>query len=238
MMKRGLLFHTTLLLLLPVTFFTIYTSNTTVNWLNKGLSGSLQQNSTGKKVIKKKPFRNEPVEITELKVKDKKVDFDAEFESDDDWFRGLTIRLKNSSQKRIKHLEVDMYFPEMDVNGSPLSLTLSFGNIPNDSSSSSEASTREAPVSPSEVIALTLSDNNYENLKKLATRRGALISTIRINIGTVIFEDDTAWRNGFMHRRDPGNPKRWNVIREVSRAPTRKPYYKKSTLIFPILYPP
>ena len=75
-------------------------------------------------------------------------------------------------------------------------------------------------VGPDGVTDVSLNDAAYDTYKnELQGPR------IKVRIGSVFFTDDTSWKQGMLHKRDPSNPNRWIVV-ESSRERLEE-FYKK-----------
>ena len=85
-------------------------------WLMLGHAGDSQNRE---RLIERKIQRDEPVEIEEIQVRDihglKSVKTGTKFGGDEDWLKGLTLRLKNSTNKAIAYVEVRVYVPTSDT---------------------------------------------------------------------------------------------------------------------------
>jgi hypothetical protein len=70
-------------------------------------------------VTRDRPDDNEPVELG-LKVKDRPITFEEDFEEDADWLKNLKLTVTNTSKKSIAYIRVDLIFPETRSTGNPL----------------------------------------------------------------------------------------------------------------------
>jgi hypothetical protein len=152
------------------------------------------------RIIKKLSNVNEPVKIRLVKTKKGTAAIGKKFSDDDDWVKGLTLNLLNSSPKPITHVKVEVTFsrPENDVtsNEPPLGIFLTY--------SSEEAK----PLEAGESVELNLSDAEYQRIKRTLNLLNypASIKEIQLYITKVVFADGTLWYTGKMFRYDPQNP--------------------------------
>ncbi len=183
------------------------------------VAGHMQEQE---RVLEKVSLKNEPVEVSEIKAKNKPVSFDHRFASSDDWLKGLTFKLKNISTKPIIHAAIELDFPEVRSQDAPFTLSLQYGQVP-DLPNPDVA--QGAPVPPDESADLVLDEEIYEGLKRVIERYGKSpsVTRVRVRISTIIFQDGTAWRNGFQHRRDPNNPRRWVIIENPTGTVKKEP---------------
>lgn len=63
------------------------------------------------RTIKRVKWRDEPLEITKLEVKGKEISFNRSFGAEgDDWFRDLTVSVKNVSGQAIHFIDLGLTF--------------------------------------------------------------------------------------------------------------------------------
>src|ERR1044071_2186814 len=88
------------------------------------------QNRQQERVIRKlHSERNEPVDITKIKVKGLSIKLNEKLLSDDDWLNDLTITIKNKSDKAILFASIDLLFPKPSgVPGRIAVNDISYGN--------------------------------------------------------------------------------------------------------------
>jgi hypothetical protein len=162
-----------------------------------------------------KPFQpNEPMDLEDVQVRGtlnvkESVKVGTKFHGDEDWLKGLTVELKNKSGKSIVYAEVFVYVPTSETEDKPIRLSLRYGAFP-----VFETDTSSQLILPAGSITLALSDDEYDQAKGLLREKNASLdfSRVEMRIGMVIFDDGTAWKNGRALRRDPNNPKKWNVV--------------------------
>jgi hypothetical protein len=162
----------------------------------------------------------EPVEIVDTQVNTlqggkQSVKFGSKFSGDEDWLKGITFKVKNKSGKAIVYMEVYIYVP---VPGSTtldyaVRMHINYGRMP---LSPEDLANHPAlkPVLKDKEVLLALSEQDYQAYKGLLKEKHGNDSfdNVKVRIGMIVFDDDTAWDNGHMLRRDPDDPRSWKVI--------------------------
>lgn len=163
------------------------------------------------RMVKKKSWRNEPLEISKLKIRGKLTDLNKKFVEEDDWLRGFSVEVKNTSSKTITYIELDLEFPALSGStGERPSLDhLLYGEYPAPPGEATTPHSDQPPLLPGETANLTFMD--YDGLREFLNQTGkpASIKQLDIGISTVIFSDGTKWEGGQIFHRDPDNPNRW-----------------------------
>lgn len=180
------------------------------------------------RTLNKRSFRDEPVSITKLKVKGTHVNFNQKFITDDDWFRNLTVSVKNTSNKTIVFIDLMLTFPAAEgaTQERAASDHLIYGPYPPPPGESGTPHPDQPPLKPGDSATLMLTD--YEGTRQFLDQVGKpkSIKEIEIRISEVIFENGTKWIAGQLHKRDPNNPNIWLPEREPgsSSKESSKPF--------------
>lgn len=128
------------------------------------------------------------------------------------------IRVKNTSERIIKYIELDLVFPRPeDSLNEPVSRDhLLYGQYPL-LPGEVGAPNPQPPLMPNESVDIPLTDyaGTMEFLK--ATNYRNSIKLLEIEIGMVIFEDDTKWSDGQWYRRDPNKRDGWMPVARPKR---------------------
>lgn len=170
--------------------------------------------------IVEKLSRKEPVKILSIKTKKRALKLGLKFPDDDDWLRGCTIRVGNTSGKTIKFISIELSFPRPEDEASaqepPLSHTITYGRMlpaPGETALPDQSKR----IRPGDTINLALPDSEYDGLKSFlqSLNYPTSIKRLKIRIEDVLFDDDTMWHAGMLLRRDPDNPERWIPIRQT-----------------------
>ena len=176
------------------------------------------QNQDTQRVVEEMLLKNEPIEIAELKLKDKRVNVGQPFLSGDDWLERMTFKLKNTSGKTLRRVELELEFPEVKLNNATFLFTIHYGQIPG---VPDPDSTEMPSVQPDKTFEMKFDDRTYTSLRQRVLQ-GVSVTKARVRISTVIFTDGTSWHNGFWHRQDPNNPRKWIMIERPSEQNPNK----------------
>jgi hypothetical protein len=167
-----------------------------------------------KKVITQTTWRTEPpVKFVHLRTAGKEVEFEKEFDGDDDeWTRGLGITLENTSKRNIIYINVSLIFPETKAassEGYPMASALEYGKYPRTPSHGNY----DTLLRPGEKVDLELSDSRHSDLRSFLQHYNfSKVNALHIHLNQVIYDDDTMWMGDILFRRDPSNPNSWNRI--------------------------
>lgn len=130
-------------------------------------SGQMPENPAAQeRVIKRTAWRNEPVKIVKLKVKGKPVEPARKFLAENDWLRGLTVSVKNTSDKTIVWIDLALDFPRStDSSSEPDARDhLIYGHYPPPPGGTATLHPEQPPVRPNETVDLVLTD--YEGVSE------------------------------------------------------------------------
>lgn len=172
------------------------------------------------RTVKKKTWGNEPIEILTVKVKGTVVDFNQVFTSGNDWFNGLTLSVKNISNKTIVFINLALDFPPPEGASKGTRDRMLYGQAPLPPGETDDIlPPKDQPLLASNgTAALTLSD--YDDTRSFLDEAGQTqsIREVTIDIDEVIFDDGTMWTGGRMLKRNPVNPDEWIPIENSSPA--------------------
>lgn len=186
-------------------FIGVYAASTSSAWYKK-----ISQSQ--KKIEQFKSIHPEPVELQEIRSKNKPLVLSKVFKGEDDWLNGMEFKLKNVSTKDIIYFELYLNFPETTSSGNEMAFPLRFGKTPETSE------LKEVPVfKPSEEITLKIDENNYKWLTLFLEKRHSIssLSLMRVDFGFVVFRDHTAWKAGDYLVQDPANPRHYINVGET-----------------------
>ena len=198
---------------------------------------SAQQKS--QRVVQQRAVRDQPVEITAVKIKGSLVEPKRAFAADDDWLDGMTITVKNVFDKPVAYVSVlvSAYLENngqrFKKNGNDIQAAtpLRYGAEP--PRPGEPVPPYSPPLQPGASLDLTFSERSRDDLKSLLTEGNAStnIKEITVRLYEVFFEgdSDTMWSLGFMLRRDPNNPRRFvpiNSAPPTGRADSRPKFVK------------
>lgn len=166
------------------------------------------------------PHEPEPIEIVEFKKGDKSFQFNEPVLGDSNWLSGLEVTVRNTSNKAITHFKINIAIP--DPNGSQKVLAvLSFVDAGSPTHAADVAPTMS--FKPGEIKRLRYSDKLFAKLQQVQSSLNVNTDNYIVVTEVVVFDDDTSWRAGYLHRRDPDNPNHWKAIR--SDIPRKVSYH-------------
>lgn len=161
------------------------------------------------------PLLSEPLEFVNLKVEGKSVEPGVPFLAGEDWLKGLTITLKNISGKPIVGIDVNVEIPIIDTNLRRVALvSLTYGSNLLPLKLRDKKNTAK-PIGDGQSVTLVLTDGIYSGMQQTRAEGGGVpgFDLVRIYLLTAIYDDDTAWAEGLIVRRDADDSGRWSVVR-------------------------
>lgn len=132
-----------------------------------------------------------------------------DFDSNSEWVKDLTLKLRNTSGKTITYIEVDLSFPEVVKDGRTALHQIFLGVDPN-----REFKRAELRMAPKQTIEIPLAQR-FENIENLVKLGGNLaiedINKLFVEFQSALFDDETLFQGGMMFRRnpDPNDPNKW-----------------------------
>ncbi len=164
------------------------------------------------KLITKKEWHNSPVKIALVKSKIGELATDKKISAGDDWLKGLTIRVRNDSDKPVNFVGLDIQFrwPEEQSRELDLVAPIEYGRNPF-APSEQEFVPEAELIFPKQTRDIPLTDEGYDQLRSILDnlKFPAAIKEVILRVRTVGFSDGTAWDGGSIFRRDPNNPGKW-----------------------------
>lgn len=174
-------------------------------------------------------YKNQPVDIIAVKVKGVAVEPGRKFAGDSDWFKGMTVTLKNVSEKPVVWATVVVLaYQEKDGKRRKTSddrdmavgTTLMYGVrpiIPGEPPLSYSAT----PLLPGQTADLVLDERCLYELDTLLRKSDSStdIPELNLRLEEVSFygDEETKWRNGLKRRRDPNRPGAWLTVDDPPR---------------------
>lgn len=177
------------------------------------------------RTVQVKTYADQPVEITDVKVNGVSVKPDEKIKATGDWLNGMTVTLKNVSDKPVAFVSILVSaFYERDgarikINGkeTQTGVELKFGNSPTFPGES------DLPLSttlqPNEKTTVQLTRELQEELNaRLSANRGEElkgaspdVTEVIVRVYTVFLEgdNDKMWSTGRWLQRDAKDPRRW-----------------------------
>jgi hypothetical protein len=140
---------------------------------------------------------------------------------------GRFLQVENIAEKTIRYVRIDFY----DALAFQAPVTLVYGQM------NSGLNAKKWELKPGGRVFLSIEKNaqpqrgqTFQQIaERLASSRG------HSEISVVVFTDGTAWLEGMLHRQDPHDSSRWNVIKQQSASPNLSTV---SGLIEPVSFSP
>lgn len=191
------------------------------------------------RMIKLETYRDQPVEITAVKVGGAPIESKRKFKAGSDWLNGITITLNNVYDRPIAYvsLMIGAYYEKSDGTrvkrgGQDVlaMIELLYGAEPPRPGEPSPP--YRAPLLPGDTVDVVLTESSRNQLYAMLTEGKAStdVTEISVRIYRIFFEadSDTVWRTGRMLRRDPNNPDWFRPI--SSRAPASRAIGKRRSI--------
>jgi len=154
-------------------------------------------------ILQSKPHEKDPVEISDVKVKDKAVRLGEKFNEDGLWVRDTTFKVLNKHKKPITYIQINIDFPEILHNGVMMQHQMFFGRHP---VFDKPVSSKPLRIMPGESIKASL-DKEYDGIKKVIEfvdpSKVNFVGRIILRLSEVGFEDGTIYSGGDIYRRNP-----------------------------------
>ncbi|HEX8128213.1 MAG TPA: hypothetical protein VF527_03860 [Pyrinomonadaceae bacterium] len=165
------------------------------------------------RIIKHQAAREDPIKVVKVQSKSGLINIGGNTFADDDWLRGLTVTVKNTSGKSIAFVELELHFngPEKSVGEVISGYPVMYGKVPPPGSASFEDG---VIIPPNETVDVVLADDEYRRLRTFLnqTNYPESIKDVELIIHQVIFKDNTKWMAGSLFRRDQSDPDEWHLM--------------------------
>jgi hypothetical protein len=170
------------------------------------------------RVVEQKLYKDQPVEIVAVRVKGVSIESERKFAGDRDWLNGMTVTVKNVSDRPASYICVLVGTP-FKKNSEPNNAAthLQYGAMPlfPGETRAPNPAVRK-PLPPGETADVVLSKENRNQLYWILQKNNAStdITKLSVRLYQVFFagENDTTWHTGRMYRRDSKDPWRWLPI--------------------------
>ena len=173
-------------------------------------------------------FPKDPVKIVSIMEANVEVKPGVPFQDGDEWFKNLSVVIKNLTKKKIVSVTVQVNFPETG-DGSQAHPTVgdqsSIGQTPEHGRYSGRTGRRlDEPVrdpilvGPGEEVTVPvisrLGADHFEGVKSMIQNRQSLssVTTCVVGLTTVYFDDGTKWAWRVYYRPDTSIPGKYNII--------------------------
>lgn len=206
------------------------------------------------RVIQLRPYKDQPVEILDVKVKGAHIVPNGKFAADSDWLKGMTVTVKNVFDKPVAYVSVligayytkDGQRVKRDGQDAQAGAELKYGAAP--PRPGETARPTDPPLMPGQTVELVLSERAREQLYTILTNENAStdVAEITLRLYMVFFEgdSDTMWRTGSILRRDPTNSQHWIPMQSggASSGPARRSRFIRARFTLPnravVIYDP
>ncbi len=173
-------------------------------------------------------FSKDPVKIIRVMEGNVEVKPGVPFEAGDEWFKDLSVVIKNVSRKKIVFARIQVRFPETG-DGTKEHPTVgdqsSAGQMPDHAPYSGITGQRlnDPPrdpilVEPGHEVTIPvisrLGDDHFEGIKSMIESRQSLssVTSCVVGLSSFYFDDGTKWASGAYYRPDPSIPGKYNVV--------------------------
>jgi hypothetical protein len=158
-------------------------------------------------MIKRLALPSDPVDDLTPEVGGRAVKLNGVFKAGHDWLKGLKVKAKNRSGKTILFAEALLIVPKSGTMVEPLGIPVRYGELPAADSTNPSAS---KPVPHGAVFRLSVSDDTFDTVMTFLTDH-QVTNVVGVELAhlMVVFDDDTAWNDGTLLRRDRTRPYSW-----------------------------
>lgn len=190
-------------------------------------------------------YRDQPVEITAIKVGEVSIQPKRKFAAGRDWLNDLTFTLKNVYNRPVAQvtLLIGAYYEKSDGKRARrggqdvlAGVELKYGFQP-PRPGEPDPPYYVPPILPGQTVDLAFSERTRDELYSMLTNGKAStdVTELNVRVYSVFFEGDseTKWRGGMM-RRDPNKPDSFVMVSSVipsSRA-TKKPRSERASHMY------
>jgi hypothetical protein len=161
------------------------------------------------KIVEKRRDFKPPADIISVKSEIGLIETDKKFSADAEWFKGLTVVVRNDSEKPMTYISVKIQFPHPNKqDGLDFVVPIGYGESPLPSRGGKFLDNVSALIMPGDTIALKLSDDDYVNVRTLLNEQGypSIIKKIEVYVATIGFEDGSIWMGDKFYKLDKNNP--------------------------------
>jgi hypothetical protein len=162
-----------------------------------------------KRILRKGGDFTPPVTITSIKTHLGEIETDTPFAANNDWFKGLSITMRNDSDKPVTYIKVSTLFPtpENKKEDPDLVIPLVYGVNPLPNKYGDFHNGLAESIKPGESVEIKISDYDYEDIKQLLKKSSYPmdIKKIKVYVTTVGFNDETIWMGDRIYKIDKGN---------------------------------
>lgn len=206
-------------------------------WIGNNASHAPIQAQGADRVLEIERYPDEPLQLVNLKigtqsVKDRikqktkdnisKWGIDSvKFNEKDDWFKRVSVTVRNTSDKPVLGLQAYLFFKPA---GFPMifSLPLTFSK-----------ELKHDPIQPGAELELSVNQGLLNHTLADLKSRGAEVtrSDVSFSLDTVIFSDELQWYRGKLLRPDSATPNKWVPIDEPIARKRNQPPARNASFV-------
>lgn len=145
-----------------------------------------------------------PVKINKIRAKGQTLPAKP-FVDGEDWLKGLTVEVANTSGKTVTFLMIQVLFPhpEREHKKPGAVVFMEYGDNPFNYESAAATPLKVKPLLPGDYLELKLSNASYSSINPLLVTAGIPNhNKVEIRVSGIGFSDGTAW-SGQMAQRNP-----------------------------------
>jgi hypothetical protein len=201
-------------------------------------ASSQQTDPRERKVDDKYSYKDCPIKIIGVETAKRKVVLGQAFSDDDDWMKGLKVRIENTSDKVITHVGIKIVFdrPVDQADQAEAGWDIWYGLSP----FSLKPDEPIPPplvrlIKPGETESIALSDTDYDAMRVflMELKFPSSIEKVHISVYTIAFTDDTAW-GGHFFRRDTRSKHGWTPVDKQPVSLSRESRRRKTFACRPL----
>jgi hypothetical protein len=178
------------------------------------------------RILEKGDDFDPPVKITLIKSKIGVIETDKKIAADDDWLKGLSLRVRNFSDKTVTHVSIELQFKRPPDQAQELDMLAPIDYGPNPfRPSQGDSINPPPPILPGQAREITLSDAQYDSLRTLLDelKYPASIRALKVRVRSIGFSDGTTWVSGRIFKRNPDKPDDWIPLNQTQGRVGRRP---------------
>lgn len=143
--------------------------------------------------------------IKELAIGGRNIQSNETFAESSDWLSRVSFTVENVSEKSIEYMLIHLWLPETKASGSVMVYQIAYGNL-----NPSKAAGPAFLLEPGAKTRISLA-NEYSKIEAFVSPRHSMadIQKARLEVGFLLFDDETAWSVGKFLKRDRKDPNRF-----------------------------
>lgn len=153
-----------------------------------------------------------PLELVSVRNSRGPVDLGQKLQQDKEWFKGLTLDLRNTSSKTIISFDISLSLESTQGTTGPIVVPFYFGMHPLRKAKVAD----DIRIPSGESYSVSISENDYSRLTSFINRRADVNSIDRASIvfTSIMFNDETGWNMNNFVRIDPTSPSGLTLIKQ------------------------